>query len=254
MGILHPETSLQRPDAPQGWVSKRIGASGGRHIRRLKATGAARSHRYYQRELKGEALSATAVASPRGSAFAFVRPWCRPFPGQPFRYGGTVTVDRLDPDLEARIIDSCLALVKPLGLIGLVSFDFIVDENGEAYLVEVNPRPGASLEVLDDATGTLFKAHIAACRGEDAVGILTRSWRPKAKAATYLYADKGPLRVASIDWPDWVSDVPAPGQIIAKGAPIATVGAEGRTPGEAREMCKERLATLEAVVYRRNNK
>ncbi|MEQ8823618.1 MAG: ATP-grasp domain-containing protein [Filomicrobium sp.] len=248
-GILHPETVIERPAHAVGWLSKRTGGCGGRHIRRLKGKGAARRHRYYQRELKGETLSATAIASSHGTAFAFTQSWCNPYKWQPFRYGGSVSMDGLDADLEARVIDTCLSLIKPLDLVGLVSFDFIIDEAGDAFLVEVNPRPGASLDVLDDDEGTLFNAHMAACRGEDAVGVLAGSWKPRPTAAAYLYADNGPLRIRDIPWPDWVRDIPALGTEIATGNPVATVVAQAENAQEAAEICRDRVARLSAVLY-----
>lgn len=248
-GILHPETSDERPAEPVGWLSKRIGACGGRHIRRLKGKGAARRHRYYQREISGEALSATAVASSGGTAFAFTQSWCHPYKGQPFRFGGSVSMDTLDAELEARVIDTCLSLIEPLELVGLVSFDFVVDNAGDAFLIEANPRPGASLEVLDDDEGTLFKAHMAACRGDDALGVLANSWKPKPTAAAYLYADQGPLKVTSFPWPGWVRDRPAPGTKIGAGDPVATVVAQADNAQEAAEICRDRVARLGAVLY-----
>ncbi|MCH9808207.1 MAG: ATP-grasp domain-containing protein [Alphaproteobacteria bacterium] len=248
LGILHPDTVLERPGEPEGWLSKRIGASGGRHIRRLSKKGSPRPGRYYQRELSGVSLSATAIASARGTAFAFTQSWCSPTKREPFRYGGTVSVDQMDADLEARLIDTCLSLIKPLQLVGLVSFDFLIDEGGEAFLIEVNPRPGASLDVLDDQSGTLFKAHLAACRGEDSTDVLAKTWRPSAKACAYLYADDGALSVGDIDWPEWVSDRPRNGQKIAAGGPIATVHANGQIAADAARNCHQRLTKLKAVL------
>lgn len=248
-GILHPETSEERPSEPVGWLSKRIGACGGRHIRRLKGKGAARRHRYYQRELKGDALSATAIASPDGTAFAFTQSWCNPYKGQPFRYGGSVSMDTLDAELEARVIDTCLSLIKPLNLVGLVSFDFVVDGAGDAFLIEVNPRPGASLDVLDDDDGTLFKAHMAASCGGDALEILAGSWKPKPTASAYLYADQGPLKITSFPWPGWVRDRPPQGTAIGAGDPVATVVAQAESAQEAAEICRDRVARLGAVLY-----
>jgi predicted ATP-grasp superfamily ATP-dependent carboligase len=34
LGIAHPETRLDTPEAPEGWLSKRIGGSGGAHVLR----------------------------------------------------------------------------------------------------------------------------------------------------------------------------------------------------------------------------
>lgn len=253
LGIEHPETRLDAPDTPERWLSKREGACGGRHIRRLAATGktaTTQRHRYFQREADGETLSALAITGPRGTAIAFTRSWSAPRARAPFRFGGLVSVEELDADLEARLIDSCLSLIGPLQLVGLASFDFVVSDAGEALLLEVNPRPGASLDVLDDGEGTLFKSHIAACRGEDAIELLAKNWRPKPHAAGYLYADAGAVEIGDVDWPGWVSDVPVVGQTIASGAPIATVHAEADNPQLAKLLLTERLEKLAAVVYR----
>jgi predicted ATP-grasp superfamily ATP-dependent carboligase len=249
LGIVCPETELHRPEQPEGWISKRIGACGGRHIRRLRKPGISRKRRYYQRELKGVSLSATAIASANGTAFAFTQSWHQPYQGEPFRYGGTVSVDHVDEDLEARIIDTCLSLIEPLGLVGLVSFDFLIDDSGEAFLIEVNPRPGASLDVLDDDSGTLFAAHLAACRGEDSIELLAKSWRPSPSASAYLYADEAELKIENCDWPEWVSDQPHAQQEIGLGEPIVTVHAGGEHAQDAARICHERLAQIKAVLY-----
>jgi len=255
LGIEHPATVFAPPqDTQAGWLSKRAGACGGRHIRRLgrgKAASAA-PRRYFQKEVEGGAFSAFAITGACGTAFAFTRSWCAPRGREPYRFGGIVSADELDADLEARLIDTCLALINPLQLVGVVSFDFIVS-GSEALLLEVNPRPGASLDVLDDAGGTLFKAHISACRGEDAVEILARQWRPKPHACAYLYADKGAVEVGEMDWPGWVSDVPPAGQRIEAGAPIATVHAEADNAELAQATCAKRLEKLAGVVYGSQN-
>ena len=247
LGIVHPQTSLKPPEVAAGWLSKRVGGCGGCHIRRLTKTPSARSGRYYQREIHAETVSALAIVGRAGTAFGFSKSWCAPFNREPFRFGGSVSAEALDEDLEARLVDTCLALTNPLGLIGLVSFDFLVTAD-EVYLVEVNPRPGASLDVMDDMSGTLFAAHVAACRGEDFVELLARSWRPSPRASAYVYADRGPLTVGELDWPEWVSDRPAAGSKLAAGAPIATVHAKADTASEALEICQQRVTELPAML------
>ena len=140
-------------------------------------------------------------------------------------------------------------MAREFGLVGLVSFDFVV--NGEdALLIEVNPRPGATLDVFDDARGTLFSAHIAACTGDNPAELLQRQWDPPAaRSVAYLYADRGPLVVNQIDWPDWVMDRPAPGTRIAARTPILTVAAEADTPDAAEHLCAERLGQMQTMLY-----
>jgi predicted ATP-grasp superfamily ATP-dependent carboligase len=156
----------------------------------------------------------------------------------------------LDPDLEARLIDICLAVARAIGLVGMVSFDFLV-EDGEPLLIEVNPRPGATLDVLDDANGTLFAAHIEASRpGGDPASLVSRNFAPgPSKAAAYLYADRGALAVGDVEWPAWTMDRPAPGTRINKHQPIATVIAKGPDPAAAKHLCESRLGQLEDMLY-----
>lgn len=248
LGIPHPETSLTPPADGTGWLSKLAGGSGGTHIARCTRHPTAMPHRYFQRAVPGEAISAIGITSDKGAAFAFSRQWVNPAPRRPYRYGGAVGNIEVDTDLEARLVDTMLALCEALKLVGLVSFDFLVDA-GEPMLVDVNPRPGATLDVLDDAAGTLFKAHLAAVCGQDPIDVLQDGWAPATVAAAYLYADHGTLTVPAIAWPDWAADRPAPGAVIEHHTPLATIMAEAVTPEAAEALCRERLAALEQILY-----
>ncbi|MDX2257973.1 MAG: ATP-grasp domain-containing protein [Hyphomicrobiaceae bacterium] len=244
LGIVHPDTMWHGTTSGEGWISKRIGGSGGAHVRRARPGAAPGTGRYVQRHIAGESLSVMALCGRTGPAFAFTRSWTNPIAKAAFRYGGSVSTDSVDADLEARLVDASLAVTRRLGLVGLASLDFIIDADGEAYLIEVNPRPGATLDILDDEAGSLFSAHVAAARGEDAVALLARSWQPRPRASAYVYADAGPLTAPALDWPIWVSDIPLPGTAIPAGAPIVTVHGEGTTATEARRVCLERQEVL----------
>lgn len=249
LGIRHPETRLTPPDTPAGWLMKRIGGSGGLHIHPCPATVEPDPRRYFQREHPGDAISVLAIASPRGTAVALSRQWASPRKRRPYRYGGAVSGVHIDDDLEARLIDTSLMVLSKFDLKGLVSFDFVVHDS-EPLLLEVNPRPGATLDIFDDATGSLFTAHVAACANENPALLLKDRWHPpRAAAAAYLYADQGSLSVPALDWPDWAADCPQPGTEIARGQPLATVLATGLTAEDAENLCRERLSALAELVY-----
>jgi predicted ATP-grasp superfamily ATP-dependent carboligase len=252
LGIAHPETSLTPPAHGGGWLSKLVGGSGGTHIARCKPQPTAMPDRYFQREVAGRPISALAITSERGVAFAFSRQWANSAPRRPYRYGGAVGNVQIPVELEARLVDVMLSLCERLDLVGLVSFDFLAHDN-DVVLVDVNPRPGATLDVLDDAHGTLFNAHLAAVRGEDPVDILKAGWSPSTVAAAYLYADRGALQLPDIAWPDWSADRPGTGTAVAHHDPLATVFAEGVTPDAAETLCHERLAALEEMLYQTQN-
>ena len=248
LGIRHPTTQLTPPDTAEGWLMKRIGGSGGLHIHRCPARFETDPRRYFQHEEPGPALSLLALASPRGTAFALTRQWSSPGKRRPYRYGGAVSGIGVDPAMEAQLIDTALAVISVFGLVGLLSFDFVI-HNGEPLLLEVNPRPGATLDVLDDASGSLVAAHIAAMRGENPALILKGRWSPpKAAAAAYLYADRGALVVPPVSWPEWAADRPAPGTAVARGQPLATVRAQALTDADAEKLCRERLGALEHLL------
>ncbi len=249
LGIRHPETRLTPPDDPTGWLMKRIGGSGGLHIHPCPSTFEPDPRRYFQREYPGDAISVLAIASPRGTAVALSRQWSSPRKRRPYRYGGAVSGVHIDDDLEARIIDTSLMVLSKFDLVGLVSFDFVVHDS-EPLLLEVNPRPGATIDIFDDATGSLFAAHIAACAHENPAMILKDRWRPpQAAAAAYLYADQGALTVPHMNWPEWAADRPQPGTEIARGQPLATVTATALTSDQAESLCRERLSALADLVY-----
>lgn len=255
LGIRHPETQLSRPADPRGWLRKRIGGCGGLHITDCTDDGdPATAHHYFQRKIAGEAISVLAAIGPASTAFAFSRQWTTPAPHQPYRYGGAVGSVSLDEDTEGRLIDTSLAIARAFDVRGLASLDFLVMD-GEPSLIEVNARPGATLDIFDDEMGTLFAAHLEAFEpGGDPAELMARQWRPaEARAAAYLYADAAEISVPDIEWPGWALDRPASGSLIARHQPIATVVAEARSPEEAERLCRTRLGQLSDMLYETPN-
>lgn len=249
LGIPHPETRREAPAEPEGWLMKRVGGSGGLHIHACPAKPRPDPRRYFQQRIEGEAISLLGIVAGKSAAFAVSRQWTSPLPRRPFRYGGAAGSLPLEADLEARLIDMSLAVAEALALRGLVSFDYLV-RDGELALTEVNPRPGATLDVFDDASGTLFKAHVEAARGGDPAALLARGWHPPvARAAAVLYADRGALAVGAPDWPAWAADRPRPGTTVGRGQPLATVLAEGDDLDDVQRTCVQRLGTLEDLLY-----
>lgn len=249
LGIPHPETRLDAPEAPEGWLMKRIGGSGGLHIHTCPAAPRPDKRRYFQQRIAGEAISVLGLVSAQSAAFAISRQWTSPLARRPFRYGGAVGSLPVDADLEARLIEMSLAATEALSLTGIVSLDFLVAD-GEPRLLEVNPRPGATLDVFDDASGTLFKAHVEAARGGDPAALLAAEWHPPvARAAAFLYADRGSLTVPALDWPDWTADRPRAGSRVGAGQPLATVLAEGEAVDAVQATCLDRLETLSNMLY-----
>jgi predicted ATP-grasp superfamily ATP-dependent carboligase len=246
LGIAHPETQSEPPTPPQGWLSKRTGGSGGRHIRVCTSAPAERRRRYFQKQLMGDRVSIGGVVGPQDARLTLSRQWIAPSSEQPFRFGGAVSMPDADPDLRRDLETSARRIASAFDLIGMASFDFIVVD-GRPHLLEVNPRPGASLDVIDDDEGFQFRAHIAQCTGTLAPATTIR--RRNARAMAILHADRGPLTLGNTPWPEWCADRGPPGTFIPRNAPLASVLAEASTADEAERLARARLAELEDLLY-----
>ena len=238
LGLPYPAIADAPPPDPAGWLMKRVGGSGGGHVASAQA-GAAAADCYYQRRVAGVPIGASFLADGRRARLlGFAEQWSAP---GSYRFGGLVQPATISARAAAAIPAVLDALTRELGLVGLNSLDLIVA--GDAFhILEVNPRPGANLDVFDgtDPAG-LFGLHVRACEGR-----LPERWTPppQATAMAVLYADRTlrvPRRVA---WPDWVADRPALGARIEQGAPICTVLAAAPSRAAVRAAIDARSARV----------
>ena len=126
-----------------------------------------------------------------------------------------------------------------------VAFRTYLVNGEEAYLLEINPRPGATLDIFDSEADPLLRIHLAA--------LLERRLpdRPlklsEASAAAIVYATE-PMTVSqSMIWPEWTADRPNCGDCIDRNRPICTVSARARTKVEAKQLVSERISTILAA-------
>lgn len=286
--IAHPETRLEAPKDLEGWLIKKTGASGGAHIHSAIVTQAsrgvgpgllrddgkvsdARKRHYYQRRIEGAPVSVLVIAARDGmNVIGYSRQWTAGQGVRPFRYGGAVGPVQFATAVEDQMRRAADSLVRTLDLVGLVSFDF-VERDGVPYLVDINPRPGATLDVFDDEQGSLFAHHIEVSssalllrgeseRGTGTGGRVAAQQRMSGaangaavRAAAILYADNGPVEVGQVTWSEWAADQTAPGTRVPAERPIATVHGSGPTPDAALQQCRARLDALEDLIYRTAN-
>lgn len=248
LGIPHPETSQAPPACGEGWLVKSIGGAGGAHVRDCEPLPQAKPGHYFQRRVENSVpISVLAIATDTGIAIEMSRQWTAPSATKPYRYGGAAVIEFSGSGTEQAMAEAAERLIPELGLTGLVSFDFAVTREGP-YLLEINPRPGATLDIFDDAKGNLFRAHVEASRSG-------KLWQTRlspaapALAAAILYADKGPLTIGRIRWPGWTADRPQKMSKIATGQPVATVLAHGQTHADAERLARQRLSSLEDLLY-----
>ncbi len=237
LAIPHPMPRFT-PAPGAGWLEKRLGASGGAHIRAVAADVPPRPGHYLQRRVPGRPVSAFFIANGRTATIEFFsEQWHAPAPDEPFRYGGAVRPAALSAAARTAMQAALVALTAAFGLVGINSADFLLD--GESWvLLEINPRPGATLDLAPRAA---MRWHLASLEGR-----LPRSCPTPggARAAAIFHAPR-PIRIDdTFSWPSWARDRPPPGAEIAAGAPFCTLTAEGESASAARVRLGQRMKHL----------
>ena len=243
VAVPHPETRLERPADPWRWLARRRGGSGGGHIRSAEAEPAADAQTYFQRRVDGRPVSALVLADgARCAILGFSEQWAQE--GRCFRFAGAAQPAAIPVSVEQALAAAVGRFCARTPLVGLNSFDFLASNEG-FWLLEVNPRPGATLDIFEpEHAPSLFALHVAACQGE----LEPAPRLERASATQIVYA---PCEIASTPrfaWPRWARDRQPAGSAVAEGDPFCTVVAGGATAADARRELAQRAATMEASI------
>lgn len=251
LGLPHPGIRMAPPPRSEmaDWLVKRRGASGGIHIR--DAARAKPGHGdYFQRKIAGDPVSACVLGNGKDAiVLGLSAQDTAPGKGLPFRYGGLAAPADLPRGLANAIESAARRIAMQLKLRGLNGVDFIVRDDA-FWVIEVNPRPTASLELFETICGTsLFDLHVRACAGELPRGLLPI--RPhRAAASRVVYARKSIRIPPGFAWPAWSTDRPRAGTVIRENEPVCSVLAEATTAFKARALARRRCETLRAALLR----
>ena len=241
LGIPHPATASTRPTKGGAWLAKKRGGAGGSHIVPSRLTKGA-SDVYYQERVEGRAVSALFVGNGSGArVLGFSEQWTAPAPRSLWRYGGAVRPAALSPASAQRMASAVMRIARSFKIKGLASADFMVRDE-EALLLEINPRPGATLDIFDCGATPLLRLHLEAV----SEGKLPPSGLKfeDAMASAIVYADKGGAAPSGFAWPEWSADRPKSSERIDKNRPICTVWARASTKARAKRLIKERICKI----------
>jgi predicted ATP-grasp superfamily ATP-dependent carboligase len=264
-GLAYPCTFSAREapvlvDRTRRWLRKPIRGGGGRGVREWRG-GRLTDGLIVQERISGLPCSAAAVADGRSAALLGVSEQLigrRAFGARGWKWCGNVVPPRLPARERHALADAaqaiCAHLAAAFGLRGVFGVDLVWD-GARAWVVEVNPRPVASLETIDAAHGaSSFAAHLEACAGRLPAAGTGRSPAdpPRAAGKAVLFATED-LRVP--DTSEWaargIRDVPHPGEPIAAGRPICTLVATGRSPEAVLADLEARAAALRRELHDR---
>jgi predicted ATP-grasp superfamily ATP-dependent carboligase len=261
-GIAHPRTELEARRAPEtgAWLWKGARSGGGGRVRAALPREPRPRGFYLQERLAGRPGSIAFVADGRRAvvlgATRQLAGWTA-LGGSGYRYGGSIAgppASFLPPPALAGLAAAAAALARRFGLRGLNGLDYILDRGGAPRVLEVNPRPTASMELLEELSGrNFFDLHLRSLRG-----VLSRP--AAATRAAPRQPEKGPFlakgilyATASRSAPDprvlerlGCRDRPASGELLEAGQPICTLMARAASPA----LCRARLASLARRVRR----
>lgn len=240
------------PSAEAGsWLLKHRRSSGGLAVRPatigdlMGQSLPTRRGRYLQRLIAGTSFGASYLAAGSTASFlGLAEQLAAPaFDGSaPFRYGGSITVP-LDEDDRNLLEELGARLAGEFALCGLFGVDLIRDVAGRWWLLEVNPRPTASMDLWESPTAPpLVAMHVDAFRS----GCLPSRPLPsgstmRARRVVYsgtLCGSVPPelaellLRGADGRGQYTIADVPATGSFVAPDQPLVTLFATGATREE----------------------
>ena len=241
LNIPHPEISVKMPSDSRDWLAKSAGGAGGSHVAPAGAEIPADENIYFQRIVTGDSISILFVADgTNANIVGLSQQWAAPTPEEPYRFGGSLRPAGLTSTLEDKLRRAAHAVTAASGLRGLNSIDFLVDGN-EYTLIEINPRPGATLDIFDDRDGSLFRAHVESCLGR--LPVRLPEFRGAA-AAAIAYAPHDISSMPEFDWPDWTADRQKAYSEVRAHAPVCTINARAEKPGMARAFLDARTAWI----------
>ena len=250
--ISYPFTTFQQNecDDNKAFLLKEIGAMGGGHVQRksrLSNQSLANNNFYYQEFIKGNVLSAVFLANRDKATLIGLNQHLKSnqFSDQPFLYEGAISIilkNQKDLDKVNMIINK---ITKKISLVGLCGVDFIIDESGVIFVIDVNPRPPSTFE-LHEYKQPLFPAHLACFEG-DLIHYLSDNDKYSRGHVIY-YAKEDTVIYEEINWPKWVKDRPSSGQKISAKDPICSIFAEGHSETQVENILYKRLEEIELFV------
>jgi predicted ATP-grasp superfamily ATP-dependent carboligase len=237
--------------APGEWLLKSRRSSGGFGVRFARASEVGDASHHLQGFIDGPPMSAVFIAGTSHVELFGVTEqlvgvdWLH---ARGFRYAGNVGPAEITEALRRELTRLGSALAAEFGLRGVFGVDIVL-RNGRPWVVEVNPRYPASVEVIEHGTG---KAVFGGARMPPglfaAIGkaIYYAPHRLTFPAAgpwdADLAADFDPWRLPGF------ADIPEPGTLTDAGSPVLTIFAAASSPALVRGRLQSRAAELDRLL------
>lgn len=276
IGLGFPKTCDTPGDLPAdgSFITKPRASAGGRGIRPWHGGMPPPAESVWQQRVAGIGVSASFACDASAARLMGIThqhtalPWCH---ADGFAFSAAVRGTAHAPleGVTADVVEQLTALgpllVERFRLVGVVGVDAVIDGAGRVWVVEVNPRPTASMELHERATGdSVAAAHIRGCGFPVArCGVAGPPPRDCAWAKAVVHAPCDievsaetverwralaiPWTVDDGGWPA-LADIPAGPQTIRRGMPWLTVFAMAADPAAALTTLERRTAAITATL------
>jgi predicted ATP-grasp superfamily ATP-dependent carboligase len=268
-GLLFPETRVYGDDLPRdgSWLVKSYrGASGigvsvleGDHMHSRSSAQQA----FFQRRVEGVPAAAVFAISEREAHLLGVTGQLvgdSRLGAKRWQYAGSVGPLRISSAIESQLAQFGEMLRSGLRLRGLVGADLLI-AGDRLWLVEINPRYTASVEVVERLSGVhAVAAHVASCT----LNLPSESHAKRSDSLQHgkaiLFAKRDVVISPALN--DWamnhsgldqgretsLADIPAAGERIAAGHPVMTVLISAPAT-DYNQRLSEWLSTIESKLY-----
>lgn len=248
LAIPYPEIRTRRPENPDSWLLKVPFTEGGEGVLLGSNDFPDDIECYYQRKIDGPSFSVLFLANRQmARVIGFNTQWPEgSYRSMPYRFSGIMNVAKITDRQRKQITEYATELVKSASLVGLVSLDFMID-NEECKVLELNPRPSVSMALYDDRfPAGLLVEHINSVNGLPIK--LPCSKRIGVRGLEIVYAKRSCVVPRKMAWPDWSADRPSGGTIIKSGQPLCTVFAEAESDKAVRRL----LGLRKQLIYQQH--
>jgi predicted ATP-grasp superfamily ATP-dependent carboligase len=177
-----------------------------------------------------------------------------------FQYCGSIGQLPVSDAVRSTVEQIGQVLTEEFELTGLFGVDFVLDGDN-VWIIEVNPRYTASVEICERATGIdAITAHVAGISHVPVQRLIASSVASPlthGKATLFakrdieispIFADMSLAEALRTPWPK-LADISPAGTRVEAGRPILTVFVEGRDVNDVEQRLRERVLELEQLLY-----
>ena len=238
ININYPQWQKTPPKEFKKWIVKNSQSIGGTYIKKYEKKleiEKIKKNIYFQKIVEGKVMSAQFYASSNKIILlSTCLQWRDPSKDYPFLLGGIIT-QKMTRKLINKITDTINKISLTFDLNGLNSIDFIISNSSRIIILEINARPGLSINLLSKIyKEKLFSTKI---KYTEPTSFYASSIVYSKKK--FIFSHKIKHQFNKIKYFQNISEIPIKNKIINKNDPICLIHSQSNTENETKKIIKE---------------